>query len=155
MAVILQEGDRAPAFTAKDQDGKKISLKDYRGKMLLLYFYPQAGTPTCTVESCNLRDHYAALLSKGIEVLGVSPDSIAKQKKFETKHRLPFRLIADEAHQLTEAYGVRDMKKMFGREYMGILRTSFLIDAKGRIQKIFYKPRSKAHAEEVLAALGE
>lgn len=155
MAVILQEGDRAPAFTAKDQDGKKISLKDYRGKRLLLYFYPQAGTPTCTVESCNLRNHYAVLLSKGVEVLGVSPDSIAKQKKFETKHRLPFHLIADEAHQLTEAYGVRDMKKMFGREYMGILRTSFLIDAKGRIQKIFHKPRSKAHAEEVLAALGE
>lgn len=153
MAVTLKEGDAAPAFSGKDQDGKKVSLKDYKGKMLLLYFYSEAGTPTCTLESCNLRDHYDLLLSKKIDVLGVSPDPADRQKKFEEKYRLPFRLIADEEHQITSAYGVRDMKKLFGREYMGILRTSFLIDEKGKILRIFHKPRNKAHAEEVLAAL--
>ena len=153
MAVTLKEGDQAPAFSGKDQDGNKISLKDYRGKMLLLYFYSEAGTPTCTLESCNLRDNYKGLLSKGIEVLGVSPDSISRQKKFEGKYKLPFRLIADEEHQVTAAYGVRDMKKLFGREYMGILRTSFLIDEKGKILRVFHKPCNKAHAEEVLASL--
>lgn len=153
MAVTLKEGDAAPAFSGKDQDGKKVSLKDYKGKMLLLYFYSEAGTPTCTLESCNLRDHYKDLLSKGIEVLGVSPDSISRQKKFEEKYRLPFRLVADEEHQITSVYGVRDMKKLFGREYMGILRTSFLIDEKGKIIRIFHKPRNKAHAEEVMAVL--
>lgn len=153
MAVSLKEGDAAPVFSGKDQDGKKVSLKDYKGKKLLLYFYPQAGTPTCTVESCNLRDHYSLLRSKKIEVLGVSPDSADRQKKFEIKYQLPFRLIADEARQIAEAYGVWGMKKLYGREYMGILRTSFLIDEKGKILRIFHKPRSKAHAEEVLASL--
>ncbi|MBL0267457.1 MAG: thioredoxin-dependent thiol peroxidase [Chitinophagaceae bacterium] len=155
MAVTLKEGDPAPVFSGKDQDGKKVSLKDYKGKMLLLYFYSEAGTPTCTLESCNLRDHYKVLLSKGIEVLGVSPDTISRQKKFEEKYRLPFRLMADEEHQITSAYGVRGMKKLFGREYMGILRTSFLIDEKGKILRVFHKPRNKAHAEEVLASLGK
>lgn len=153
MAVTLKEGDTAPVFSGKDQDGKKVSLKDYKGKKLLLYFYSEAGTPTCTLESCNLRDHYKDLLSKGIDILGVSPDPVSRQKKFEEKYRLPFRLMADEEHQITSAYGVRDMKKLFGREYMGILRTSFLIDEKGKIIRIFHKPRNKAHAEEVLSAL--
>ena len=151
--VTLREGDKAPAFSGRDQDGKKISLADYKGRKLVLYFYSEAGTPTCTLESCNLRDHYALLKKNGLEVLGVSPDDEKVQKKFEQKYQLPFRLIADTENTITEAYGVRDMKKLFGREYMGILRTTFIIDEKGRILKIFLKPRNKAHAEEILAAL--
>ena len=154
MSLLLKEGDRAPSFTGKDQDGQKISLKDYRGRKLLLYFYPQAGTPTCTVESCNLRDNYSILLSRDIEVLGVSPDTADRQKKFEIQNQLPFRLIADENRKIAEAYGVWGLKKLYGREYMGILRTSFLINEKGMIIRVFLKPRSKAHAEEVLAASG-
>lgn len=153
MAVTLQEGDKAPLFTAKDQDGKKISLADLKGQKLVLYFYSEAGSPTCTLESCNLRDHYSLLKKHGLAVLGVSPDTEARQKKFEQKYKLPFRLIADTDYKVTEAYGVRDMKKLFGREYMGILRTTFVIDEKGVIIKIFHKPKNKAHAEEILAAM--
>lgn len=151
--IILKEGDKAPAFTAKDQNGKKVSLADYKGKMLVLYFYSEAGSPTCTIESCNLRDNYALLKKKGFEVVGVSPDDEGKQKKFEIKYKLPFLLVADAENIVTTAYGVRDMKKLFGREYMGILRTTFVIDGKGIIRKIFTKPKNKAHAEEIIAAI--
>lgn len=150
--ITLKEGDKAPAFTGNDQDGKKIALSGYKGKKLILYFYSEAGSPTCTIESCNLRDHYTLLRKKGFEVLGVSPDNEKKQKKFEQQYRLPFRIIADTENIITEAYGVRGMKKLFGREYLGILRTTFIIDEKGMIRKIFLKPRNKAHAEEILAA---
>ena len=148
--VTLQEGDKAPAFTGKDQDGKKISLSDYKGKKLILYFYSEAGSPTCTIESCNLRDNYSLLKKKDFEVLGVSPDDENKQKKFEIKYKLPFPLIADNGNKITSIYGVHGMKKLFGREYMGILRTTFVIDEKGIIQKIFNKPKNKAHAQEIL-----
>ncbi len=151
--ITLKEGDKAPLFTGRDQDGKKISLSDYKGKKLVLFFYPEADTPTCTIESCNLRDHYASLRKKGLEVLGVSPDEESKQKKFETKFRLPFRLLADPGNKVTELYGVRDWKKMFGHDYIGILRTTFVIDEKGYILKIFKRPRNKSHAEEILASL--
>jgi len=150
--ITLQEGDKAPAFTGKDQDGNKISLSDYKGKKLILYFYSEAGSPTCTIESCNLRDNYSLLKKNGFEVLGISPDDQARQKKFEIKYKLPFPLIADNENKVTALYGVHDMKKLFGREYMGILRTTFVIDEKGVIKKIFYKPKNKAHAEEILAA---
>lgn len=150
--VILKEGDKAPAFAGKDQDGKKISLADYKGRRLVLYFYSEAGSPTCTIESCNLRDNYALLRKKGFEVVGVSPDDVVKQKKFEQKYQLPFPLVADTDNEITGAYGVRDMKKLFGREYMGILRTTFIIDEKGIIRKIFLKPKNKAHAEEIMAS---
>src|SRR6476659_9535212 len=153
MAVTLKEGDKAPVFTGKDQDGKKISLSDYKGKMLVLYFYSEAGSPTCTIESCNLRDNYGLLKKKGFEVAGVSPDSENAQKKFEIKYKLPFPLIADNDNKITAAYGVWDMKKLFGREYMGILRTTFVIDEKGVIKKVFTKPKNKAHAEEIIAAM--
>ncbi len=153
MAITLKEGDKAPVFTAKDQNGKKISLSDYKGKKLVLYFYSEAGSPTCTIESCNLRDNYALLKKKDFEVLGVSPDDEKTQKKFEIKYKLPFPLITDPENKVTVAYGVRDMKKLFGREYMGILRTTFIIDEKGIIRKIFTRPRNKAHAEEIMAAL--
>ena len=151
--VTLKEGDKAPAFTGTDQDGNTISLKDYKGKTLVLYFYSEAGSPTCTLESCNLRDNYPALKKKGFEVVGISPDTQPAQKKFATKYKLPFPLIADPDNKITAAYGVHDMKKLFGREYMGILRTTFIIDDKGIIRKIFLKPKNKAHAEEILAAL--
>lgn len=151
--ISLKEGDKAPVFTGKDQNGKKVSLSDYKGKKLVLYFYSEAGSPTCTIESCNLRDNYSLLKKKGFEVLGVSPDDEKKQKKFEIKYKLPFPLIADFENKVTAAYGVRDMKKLFGREYMGILRTTFIIDEKGVIIKIFTRPKNKAHAEEIIAAL--
>ncbi len=148
--VTLKEGDKAPAFSGKDQDGNKTSLSDYIGKKLVLYFYSEAGSPTCTIESCNLRDNYSLLKKKGFEVVGVSPDDEKKQKKFEIKYKLPFPLIADTENKITETYGVKDMKKLFGREYMGILRTTFIIDEKGIIRKIFTKPKNKAHAEEII-----
>ncbi len=151
--VTLKEGDKAPVFSGKDQNGKKVSLTDYKGKKLVLYFYSEAGTPTCTIESCNLRDNYSLLKKKGFEVLGVSPDEEKVQKKFEQKYKLPFPLIADTAHDILEKFGVWDMKKLFGREYMGVLRTTFVIDGNGVILKIFTKPKNKAHAEEILAAL--
>jgi thioredoxin-dependent peroxiredoxin len=153
--VTLQEGDKAPTFSGKDQDGRQISLTDFKGKKLILYFYSEAGSPTCTIESCNLRDNYSLLKKKGFEVLGVSPDDEKTQKKFEIKYKLPFPLIADSENMITALYGVRDMKKLFGREYMGILRTTFVIDEKGIIRRIFHKPKNKAHAEEILKTWNE
>ena len=153
--VTLKEGDKAPAFTGKDQDGKKVSLSDYKGKKLVLYFYSEAGSPTCTLESCNLRDNYSLLRKNGFEVLGVSPDDKNTQKKFEIKYKLPFSLIADPENKITNLYGVHSMKKLFGREYMGILRTTFIIDEKGIIRKIFFRPKNKAHSEEILAAMSK
>lgn len=150
--VTLKEGDKAPTFSGKDQDGNKIKLADYNGKKLILYFYSEAGSPTCTLESCNLRDNYSLLRKKGFEVLGVSPDDEKTQKKFEIKYELPFSLIADNQNKITALYGVHDMKKLFGREYMGILRTTFVVDEQGIIRKIFHKPKNKAHAEEILKA---
>jgi len=151
--VTLQEGDKAPVFTGNDQDGKKITLSGYKGRKLILYFYSEAGSPTCTIECCNLRDNYSLLKKNGFEVLGISPDDESKQKKFEIKYKLPFPLIADNENKITALYGVRDMKKLFGREYMGILRTTFVIDEKGIIRKIFHKPKNKAHAQEILRAM--
>ena len=151
--VTLKEGDKAPAFKGKDQDGNKISLSDYKGKKLLLYFYPEADTPTCTIESCNLRDNYGLLKRKGFTIVGVSPDDEKKQKKFEIKYKLPFPLIADTNHDILEKYGVWDQKKLFGHEYMGVLRTTFVIDEKGVIEKIFTRPKNKSHAEEIIAAM--
>lgn len=151
--VTLKEGDKAPAFAGKDQNGKKVSLADYKGKQLVLYFYSEADSPTCTIESCNLRDNYPLLKKNGFEVLGVSPDDEKKQKKFEVKYKLPFPLIADTSHEVLEKYGVWDHKKLFGHEYMGVLRTTFVIDGKGVIKKVFTRPKNKAHAAEIIAAM--
>ena len=151
--VTLKEGDKAPAFAGRDQNGTKISLSDYKGKKLVLYFYSEADSPTCTIESCNLRDNYSLLKKNGFEVLGVSPDDEKKQKKFEVKYKLPFPLIADTSHDVLEKYGVWDQKKLFGREYMGVLRTTFVIDEKGIINKVFTRPKNKAHAQEILTAM--
>jgi len=151
--ITLKEGSKAPAFTGLDQNGKKISLKDFKGKKLVLYFYPQDMTPTCTVQACNLRDNFGLLRKKGIEVVGVSPDDGVRHKRFEERNKLPFPLIADTEHVLLEQYGVWDQKQLFGHKYMGVLRTTFVIDEKGVILKIFTKPKSKQHAEEILAAV--
>ncbi|HRE37534.1 MAG TPA: thioredoxin-dependent thiol peroxidase [Chitinophagaceae bacterium] len=151
--VILKEGDKAPAFTGADQDGKKVSLADYKGKKIVLYFYPEDDTPTCTIQACNLRNNYGLLKKHGFEVIGVSPDDAAKHKKFEAKFNLPFRQIADTSHKILEKYGVWDQKQMFGHKYMGVLRTTFVIDEKGIIRKIFLRPKNKAHAEEIIASM--
>jgi thioredoxin-dependent peroxiredoxin len=153
MAITLKEGNKAPAFSGKDQNGNKVSLSDYKGKKVVLYFYPEDDTPTCTIQACNLRDNYSLLKKNGFEVIGISPDDTVKHKKFETKFDLPFILIADTGHTILEKYGVWDQKQMFGHKYMGVLRTTFVIDEKGVIKKIFLRPKNKAHAEEILAAL--
>ncbi len=152
MAITLKEGDKAPTFTAPDQNGKKVSLADFKGKKLVLYFYPEDDTPTCTIQACNLRDNYALLRQHGFEVVGVSPDEAGKHKKFETKFQLPFTLLADMGHKILEKYGVWGEKQMFGHKYMGVHRTTFVIDEKGVIRKIFLRPKNKAHAEEIVAA---
>lgn len=146
----LQEGQKAPAFQGKDQDGKTIRLKDFAGKKLVLYFYPQDDTPTCTVQACNLRDNYEALQAAGYAVLGVSPDTVEKHKKFGTKHALPFPLLADVERKVIDLYGVWGEKQMYGRKYEGLIRTTFVIDEKGVIESIIRKPKSKQHAEEVM-----
>jgi peroxiredoxin Q/BCP len=151
----LQEGDKAPAFTGKDQDGKKVSLSAFKGKKVVLYFYPEDDTPTCTVQACNLRDNYALLKKAGFTVLGISPDEEKKHKKFEGKYDLPFTLVADADHTIIDKYGVWGEKLLYGRRYMGLHRTTFLIDEKGVIRKIFLKPKSKQHAEEILKAWSE
>jgi thioredoxin-dependent peroxiredoxin len=150
--TTLKEGDKAPAFKSKDQNGKPISLADYKGKKVVLYFYPEDDTPTCTIQACNLRDNFALLKKQGFIVLGVSPDEEKKHKKFETKYNLPFTLITDPEHKIIDAYGVWGEKQMYGRTYMGLHRTTFLIDEKGIVKKIFLKPKSKQHTEEILNA---
>jgi len=153
--ISLQEGDKAPAFKSKDQNGKSVSLNDYKGKKVALYFYPEDDTPTCTVEACNLRDNYSLLKKEGIVVLGVSPDDEKKHKKFEQKFNLPFTLVTDPDKKIIDKYGVWGEKNLYGRKYMGLHRTTFLIDEKGIIRKIFKKPRSKMHSEEILKAWQE
>ncbi len=151
--LSLHEGDKAPAFTGIDQNGKKVSLSDYIGKKVALYFYPEDDTPTCTIQACNLRDNYGLLKKNGFVVIGVSPDDSNKHKKFETKFDLPFTLIADSKHTILEKYGVWGQKLMFGRLYMGVWRITFVIDKKGTIRKIFQRPKNKAHAQEIIEAL--
>ena len=150
--VTLKEGDKAPVFKGIDQNGNKISLADYKGKKVVLFFYPEDDTPTCTIQACNLRDNYALLKQHSFEVIGVSPDDAKSHKKFEKKFNLPFTLIADPKHSILEKYGVWDQKQMFGHKYMGVLRTTFVIDEKGVIRKIFLRPKNKAHAEEIIKA---
>ncbi|MGN6354922.1 MAG: thioredoxin-dependent thiol peroxidase, partial [Parafilimonas sp.] len=129
--ITLAAGMKAPAFKGKDQNGNTVSLADYKGKKLVLYFYPEDDTPTCTVQACNLRDNYALLRKEGFEVVGVSPNDSESHKKFEQKFSLPFTLIADPAHKIINTYGVWGEKQLYGRKFMGLHRTTFVIDEKG------------------------
>lgn len=146
----LNEREKAPAFKGKDQNGKTVSLEDFKGKKVVLYFYPEDDTPTCTIEACNLRDHYTLLQKAGLVVLGVSPDEGRKHKKFEEKYQLPFTLIEDPDKKIIEKYGVWGEKNLYGRKYMGLHRTTFIINEKGIIEKIFKKPKSKIQSQEIL-----
>ena len=152
---MIKEGTTAPAFTTTDADGETISLKELKGQKVVLYFYPKDDTPGCTKEACSFRDAWAKFKKRGIKVLGVSPDSEASHKKFETKYKLPFTLLADKDHAIADAYGVWGEKKFMGRTYMGVLRTTFLIDEKGKIKKVFEKVKPEDHASEVLEAFAD
>ncbi|CAD5252724.1 MULTISPECIES: thioredoxin-dependent thiol peroxidase [unclassified Imperialibacter] len=148
--MALKAGDKAPDFEVSDQNGKTVKLSDFQGKKVVLYFYPQDNTPTCTVEACNLRDNFSALKAKGYEVLGVSPDSAKKHTNFIKKFSLPFTLLADTDNKIIESYGLWAEKQMFGKKYMGVLRTTFIIDEKGIIERIIDDVKSKEHAEQIL-----
>ncbi|GAA4104042.1 thioredoxin-dependent thiol peroxidase [Mucilaginibacter panaciglaebae] len=147
-------GSKAPDFTANDQNRNTVSLSDFRGKTVILYFYPKDDTPGCTAEACDFRDNYQSLISKGFEVIGVSTDDEKSHKKFVTKHNLPFPLIADIDHSIVEAYGVWGEKNMYGKKYMGTLRTTFIIDADGVITHVIDKVDTKASSQQVLDLLG-
>jgi len=150
--ITVAEGNKAPNFKGQDQDGNTVSLADFKGKKIALYFYPEDDTPTCTIQACNLRDNFGLLKQHGITVIGISPDEVKNHKKFEGKYQLPFTLLADPKHTIIDKYGVWGEKQLYGRTYMGLHRTTFLIDEKGVIRKIFLKPRSKQHAEDIIKA---
>lgn len=150
---MLKEGEKAPEFGVKDQDGRLHQLSDYKGKKIALYFYPKDLTPGCTTQSCNLRDNYTDLKKAGIEVIGVSADTEKKHVQFIDKHQLPFTLLADTDKKLINAYGVWGPKKFMGKEFDGINRTTFIIDEQGFIKKIIDKVETKNHAEQILNIL--
>ena len=150
MDTKLKVGDQAPAFSGQDQDGNTITSTSFPGKKIILYFYPKDNTSGCTAEACSLRDGYPQLVRQGFVVLGVSPDSSASHRKFIDKHSLPFTLLVDSDHGIAEAYGTWGEKKMYGRSYMGMLRTTFVIDQQGRVEKIFTKVDTKDHFNQIL-----
>ena len=152
--MSILEGKKDPAFSAIDQDGEKIKLADFKGKKLALYFYPKDNTSTCTVQACNLRDGFKMLEKQGITVVGVSPDDEKSHLKFIAKHELPFRIIADTDKKLVEKFGVWGEKQLYGNKYMGVFRTTFLIDETGVVVKIISKPKVKEHAAEIAAGFG-
>ncbi len=149
----LSEGQKAPDFTAKDQNGKKVSLSDFAGKELILYFYPKDDTPGCTAEACSFRDNYQSLLDSGFEVIGVSTDDEKSHQKFITKYNLPFPLIADTDRNIVESYGVWVEKNMYGKKYMGIARNTFIIDKNGIIKKIIRKVDTANSSGQIIESL--
>lgn len=152
--MTVKIGNKAPAFTLKDQDGNKVSLKDFAGKKnVVLYFYPKAMTPGCTVQACGLRDSNKQLAKLDAVALGVSPDPVERLKKFEDKQDLNFTLLSDEDHAIADKYGVWGLKKFMGKEFMGIIRTTFIIDKQGRLRHIMDKVKTKTHHDDVLAVL--
>lgn len=146
----LKSGEKAPEFSAKDQDGNTINLSDFKGKKLVLFFYPKASTPGCTAQACNLRDNHEFFQKKGYEIVGVSADSEKRQQKFKNKYELPFPLLADENKEVINAYGVWGPKKFMGKEYDGINRTTFVIDENGFIEDIIGKVKTKEHSAQIL-----
>jgi peroxiredoxin Q/BCP len=151
--AILSVGDKAPEFSGLNQKGEQISLSGFAGKKLILYFYPKDNTPGCTAESCNLNDNYQMWLAKGYEVVGVSPDKVASHKKFADKFNFGFNLVADPETKILQDYGVWGEKSMYGKKYMGVLRTTFVIDEKGIIEQIFDKVDTKDHTNQIIKAL--
>jgi peroxiredoxin Q/BCP len=152
--AFIKEGQKAPEFSAKNQEGKTIKLADFKGKKIILYFYPKDDTPGCTAEACNLRDNYASLLRYGFEVIGVSPDSEKSHVRFRTKYSLPFHLIADEEKTILKQYGAWGTKSMYGKSYEGVLRTTYVIDEEGTVIKVITKVDTKDHARQILDELG-
>jgi peroxiredoxin Q/BCP len=150
---MLKEGTKAPAFKLKNDEGKVVSLSDFKGKKVVLYFYPKDNTPGCTTEACDFRDNIKSLQSKDVVVIGVSKDSIESHQKFKEKYDLPFMLLADEEKNVLEKYGVWKEKNMYGKKVMGIERTTVLIDEEGKIYKIFPKVKAEGHVSEVLKFL--
>ena len=146
----LQIGDKAPEINSVDQNGNSINLEQYQGKKLVLYFYPKDMTPGCTAQSCNLSDNYTALQKNGYDVIGVSCDSVKRHQKFIEKYSLPFNLISDEDQKVVNDYGVWQLKKFMGREYMGIVRTTFLINENGKIEDIITKVKTKEHTSQII-----
>jgi thioredoxin-dependent peroxiredoxin len=151
----IKVNDKAPEFTLQDENGKEISLKGLRGKVVVLYFYPRADTPGCTIEACEFRDTYKQMQKTGAVLLGISPDTPQAQKKFQQKFQLPFSLLADADKKVADAFGVLQEKNMYGKKVMGIVRTTFIIGPDGKIQHIFPKVKAEGHAGEVLAYLKE
>ncbi len=151
---MLKEGDRAPDFELEADTGDRVRLRDLRGRPVVLYFYPRDDTSGCTKEACGFRDHLDDFLDAGWTVLGVSPDGVASHQRFKAKHDLNFQLLADPDHHVAEAYGAWGKKKMYGREYEGILRSTFLIDPSGRISKVYAKVKPATHAEQILQDVG-
>ena len=148
---MLKVGDKVPDFSAKDKDGNTINLNDYKGKKLVVFFYPKANTPGCTAEACNLRDNYKELQDQGFELLGVSADSEKKQANFKDKYEFPFPLLADEDHTVINTFGVWGPKKFMGKEYDGIHRTTFIINGDGVVENVIEKVKTKDHAAQILA----
>ncbi len=146
----LHKGDKAPDFEGKDQDGNTIKLSDFRGKKVVIYFYPKDNTPGCTAQACNLRDNYPQLQQAGYEIIGISTDSEASHQKFREKQQLPYTLIADEDKRIHEKYDVWKEKSMYGRKYMGTMRTTFLIDENGDIEEIITKVKTKDHTNQII-----
>lgn len=146
----LKVGDKVPMFSAKDQDGNTISLSDYNGKKLVVFFYPKASTPGCTAQACNLRDNFMALKDQGFELLGVSADSQKRQSNFSNKYQFPFPLLADEDHTILNIFGVWGPKQFMGRKYDGIHRITFVLDENGRVSKVIDKVKTKDHASQIL-----
>jgi|SRR5690606_21452929 len=152
-AKELKVGDIAPDFQAKNENGELLKLSDYLGKKVILFFYPKDNTPGCTTESCNFRDHYEDLQEKGFEVIGVSVDSEASHQRFKAKHKLPFTLISDTEKELVTLYGVWKEKSLFGKKYMGTLRTTFVIDEKGKIISIIDKVKNSEATQQILESI--
>tara|TARA_Y100000385_G_scaffold285240_1_gene344821 strand:- start:272 stop:727 length:456 start_codon:yes stop_codon:yes gene_type:complete len=148
----IKQGDKAPEFKGVNQNGDTVSLSSYAGKKLVLYFYPKDDTPGCTAEACNLRDNYNQLLSEGYAILGVSPDNEKKHQKFIDKYDLPFDLLADTEKETCEMFGVWVQKSMYGREYMGVARTTFIIDENGIVEEVISKVKTKEHTAQILKA---
>jgi peroxiredoxin Q/BCP len=151
---MIQKGEKAPDFKGMNQNGQEINLSQFKGKKVVLYFYPKDNTPGCTAEACNLNDNYQYWLSKGYEVIGVSPDSVDSHKKFEAKFNLSFNLIADTEKEILQAYGAWGEKKNYGKTYMGVLRTTFIIDENGVVENVFAKVDTKNHTEQIQKELG-